>query len=162
MISIQELLDAYDHNLDVLKRQTASLSQEDSLLQLPFRANCLNWVVGHILTNRINVLKMLGAEEVLPDVDLSLYFKESEPILGPGPGVLVLSELLSHLETTQKQLEAALARETPDSLQRQASYSGRPERTLAAWLLFLFYHDCYHLGQTELLRQAAGTDDKVV
>ncbi|MFL7814295.1 MAG: DinB family protein [Anaerolineales bacterium] len=162
MISIQELLDAYEHNLDVLKRQTIGLSQEDSLLQLPFRANCLNWVVGHILTNRINVLKMLGIEQVLPDVDLSLYYKESEPILGPGPGVLVLSELLGHLETTQKQLEAALSRETPESLQRQASYSGRPERTLAAWLLFLFYHDCYHLGQTELLRQAAGTDDKVV
>ncbi len=162
MISIQDLLDSYEHNLDVLKRQTAGLSQEDSLLQLPFRANCLNWVVGHILTNRVNVLKLLGVEDVLPDVDLSLYYKESEPILGPGKGVLVLSELLGHLETTQKLLEAALVEETPESLQRKASYSGRPERTLAAWLLFLFYHDCYHLGQTELLRQAAGTEDKIV
>lgn len=162
MITIRDMLDGYAHNLEVLERQAAGLTQEDSLLQLPFRANCLNWVVGHILTNRINILKLLGDEDVLPDVNLSLYYKESEPILGPGKGVLVLSELLGHLETTQKLLEAALAQETPESLQRKASYGGRPERTLAAWLLFLFYHDCYHLGQTELLRQAAGTDDKIV
>lgn len=162
MITIQELLDGYDHNLEILKRQTAGLTQEDSLLQLPFRANCLNWVVGHILTNRVNALKLLGAENILPGVDLSSYYKETEPITGPGKGVLVLSELLSHLETTQKRLGSVLAEETPESLQRQVSYSGRPERTLAAWLLFLFYHDSYHLGQTEILRQAAGADDRIV
>jgi uncharacterized damage-inducible protein DinB len=162
MISIQDLLESYQHNLDILERQTAGLTQQDSLLQLPFRANCLNWVVGHILTNRLNILELLGEQNILSDVDLSRYYKETEPILGPGRGVLTLSELLSHLATTHKLLGSALQKETPESLQRKASYSGRPERTLAAWLLFLFYHDTYHLGQTELLRQAAGVDDKII
>jgi len=38
------------------------MSQADSLIQLPFRSNCMNWIVGHILTNRYNVLRLLGAE----------------------------------------------------------------------------------------------------
>jgi uncharacterized damage-inducible protein DinB len=34
--------------------------------------------------------------------------------------------------------------------------------SIAEWLLFFYFHDTYHSGQTEILRQAAGKDDKII
>ncbi len=162
MITRQNLVDAFTRNLEIIKEQTENLSHQQSLIQLPFRSNCLNWVVGHLLTNRCNILNLLGAEDLRPGVDLTHYERESEPILADGEGVLRLEQLISYLEETQGRIAEVLARETELSLQRPKSYRGRPEQPLAHWLFFLYFHDCYHTGQTEILRQAAGTDDKII
>lgn len=162
MLTIQNLAAAYGRNLEIIKMQTAGLSHQDSLIQLPFRANCLNWVVGHILANRCNILALLGGKDLRPALNLDHYERESEPILGAGVGVLALSEMLAHLETSQSLLEEALAQETEESLQRPAPYRDRPEAPVAFWLFFLYFHDSYHVGQTEILRQAAGANDKII
>jgi hypothetical protein len=162
MITLKNLAEAYKRNLEIIKMQTAGISQQDSLIQLPFRANCLNWVVGHILTNRCNILALLGAVDLRPEVNLDRYERESDPILGPDQGVLVLSELITHLESTQQRLEQALEKETEESILRLAPYRDRPEKPVAFWLFFLYFHDSYHVGQTEILRQAGGVDDKII
>lgn len=162
MISIQNLADFYARNVEIVKMQTDSLSHEDSLIQLPFRSNCLNWVVGHVLANRCNILNLLGAEDLRPEVNLDHYERESDPVLGQGEGVLPLEKLIGHLEEAQIRMAAALEKETEDSLRRMAPYRNRPEKELSYWLFFLYFHDCYHVGQTEILRQAAGKDDKII
>jgi uncharacterized damage-inducible protein DinB len=58
-------------------------------------------------------------------------------------------------------LAAALPRLTADDLARMVR-DHRGEITLANRLFFLYFHETYHTGQTELLRQLAGTDDKVI
>ncbi len=60
MITPANLAEAYGRNVEIIKLQTEGLSQADSLVQLPFRANCMNWIVGHIVTNRHSVLKLLS------------------------------------------------------------------------------------------------------
>jgi len=162
MISIQNLSDFYDRNLQIIKMQSDGLTHEDSLIQLPFRSNCLNWVIGHVLANRCNILVLLGAEDLLPGLNLDHYERESDPISGEEEGVILLDDLISHLEESQHRLAAALEKETEESLQRIAPYRDRPERSVAYWLSFLFFHDSYHVGQTEILRQAAGKDDKII
>jgi hypothetical protein len=162
MISIQNLTDFFARNLEIIQMQVEGLTHEDSLIQLPFRSNCLNWVIGHVLANRCNILALLGAEDLRPGIDLNHYERESDPVLGDAKGVLHLNELLSHLEESQLRLVVALEKETDDSLQRTAPYRDRPERPLAYWLFFLYFHDSYHVGQTEILRQAAGKDDKII
>lgn len=162
MIPIQTLITAFGRNIEIIQMQTENLSHQDSLIQLPFRANCLNWVVGHVLTNRFNILRLLDAEDLIPEVDLDHYQRESEPILENGKGVLDLEDLVSLLEKSQIDLSTILQEKTPEALQLPAVYRDRPERPLAGWLFFLYFHDCYHVGQTELLRQAAGKDDKVI
>ena len=162
MLSIRNLIDFYDRNIQIIKMQTDGLTHEDSLIQLPFRSNCLNWVVGHVLANRCNILALLGADDLRPEIDLDHYERESDPISGEEEGVLPLEDLIQHLEETQLRLIAALDNETEESLQRMAPYRDRPERTVSYWLAFLFFHDSYHVGQTEILRQAAGKDDKII
>ena len=36
------------------------------------------------------------------------------------------------------------------------------DETLADWVAFLHWHETYHVGQLELLRQLAGTNDKII
>ena len=162
MISIQDLSDFYARNLEIIKMQTEGMTHQESLIQLPFRSNCLNWVVGHLVANRCNILALLGADDLRPQVDLDHYERESDPVLAEGKGVLPLEELLMHLQEAQTRLAVALKKETEESLQRMAPYRDRPEREIGYWLLFLYFHDSYHVGQTEILRQAAGKDDKII
>ena len=162
MISIQNLTDFYSRNVEIINMQAEGLTHEDSLIQLPFRSNCLNWVVGHVLANRCNILALLGADDLRAEVNLDHYERESDPVLEEGKGVLPLEELIDHLEESQIRLAAALENETEESLQGTAPYRDRPEQPLSFWLFFLYFHDSYHVGQTEILRQAAGKDDKII
>lgn len=52
MIGPQQLAQAYARNTAIIKMQIEGLTHEESLLQPPFRANCLNWVLGHINVSR--------------------------------------------------------------------------------------------------------------
>jgi len=73
MISSKALSTAFARNVEIIKMQTEGLTHQDSLLQLPFRGNCLNWVVGHLLTNRCNIIRLLGEENPLPGIKISHY-----------------------------------------------------------------------------------------
>lgn len=162
MISPNTMAEAFNRNLEIIKMQTAELSQEDSLLQLPFRCNCMNWIVGHILTNRYAVLKLLTGKQPTEAAQAARYERDSEPIYGQEAGVLPLDRLITLLEKTQAQIKALLAEITPEDLQRSLAFYGRRTMTLAEWLMFFYFHDTYHTGQTEILRQATGKNDKII
>lgn len=162
MLSPTNLAEAFKRNVEIIKMQTEGLSHEDSLVQLPFRGNCMNWVVGHILTNRNSVLKLLGIEQP-PTADLvARYTRESQPITASGTDVVALERLIELLEESQAQLAGLLADITPEELSREVAFFGRRSMPVSEWLFFFYFHDTYHSGQTEILRQAAGKDDKVI
>ncbi len=160
MITTQQLSEAFGRNVSLLKMQADGLSHADSLRQPPFRGNCLNWVLGHLAGNRDLILQALAAEPVM-GAAVSRYERESEPITGDGPGVLPLEELLAILDRSQEALAAALARTTEEDLAKEIQ---RGQRTMPSSerIFFLYFHETYHVGQTELLRQLAGRDDKVI
>jgi hypothetical protein len=149
-------------NVEIIKMQTAGLSHADSLVQLPFRGNCMNWIVGHILTNRYNVLKLLGAEQPDETLRAGRYGRDTAPITPDEADVLPLDELIATLEQTQSQIAGLLAKITPEDLDCQVAFFGRRTMTVADWLMFFYFHDTYHTGQTEILRQATGKNDKII
>jgi uncharacterized damage-inducible protein DinB len=75
--------------------------------------------------------------------------------------VLPLERLLEALEGAQEGIAAGLRRATPAELAGQAQ-SHLGTTTVAQLLFFLYYHETYHTGQTELLRQLAGTNDHII
>jgi uncharacterized damage-inducible protein DinB len=162
MITPAKLAEYFARNVYVIRRQTEGLSDEESLIQLSFRANCLNWTVGHIVSYRNNIARLLGAEPAVEPTRVARYERESEPVTGPGAGILALGELLAELDRTQEQVNELLARLTPEELERQVALSGGRSASVGERLLFFYFHDTYHTGQTELLRQAAGKDDKII
>ena len=60
----QSLSQSYGSTHWLINRLVDGLSNADSLVQPPFEANCLNWVVGHILAGRNEALSYLGAEPI--------------------------------------------------------------------------------------------------
>ncbi|MCL6432439.1 MAG: DinB family protein [Anaerolineae bacterium] len=161
MITPRELAEAYAGNLEIIRMQTKGLTHADSLLQPPVRGNCLNWVLGHLASSRNGLLKLLGLEPVMADTQADRYGYGSEPVTGEGEGVMRMEDLLAALERSQERLSAWLERATPEDLAREVDLGWR-KSTLAAHLFFMYFHDTYHTGQTELLRQLAGTNDKVI
>lgn len=160
VLTAQQLADAFAGNARIIARQAAGLTHADSLLQPPVRGNCLNWVLGHIAVHRDYILEALGEEKILGEAPIARYDRESEPILGEGDGVLPLDTLLAAIDRAQGHIEAALARATAADLAKEAPKS--EPATVAQQVCFLYWHETYHTGQTEFLRQLAGTNDKVI
>ena len=162
MISPTTLAQAFNRNVEIIKMQTAGLNHAESLIQLPFRGNCMNWIAGHILTNRYNVLKLLGADQPVEAERSARYQRDSEPIKTIGSDVLQLEELIALLDSAQAHISSLLTEITPAGLERQVAFYGRRSMSVAEWLMFFYFHDTYHTGQTEILRQATGMDDKII
>ena len=161
MITATDLIGTLERNLGIIKAQTQGLSHADSLLQFPFRGNCLNWVLGHIADNRNTMLHFLGGEAILSDAQSKRYGYGSEPVCGDGKDILTLEQLLAVLEQGQQALAASLQKMKAEELAREVqSFLGTT--TLGQLVFFLYFHETYHTGQTEALRQLAGKDDKVI
>lgn len=161
MITEDKLAESYAVNLRLIQMQTDGLSHADSLIQTQFNINSLNWVVGHIAVNRDNVLKLLGEEPLLTEAQTARYRRESEPIVGDGVDVIRLEKLLELLERGQEIISKTIAGLSEDDLAREIQV-GENMVTLGTRLFGYYFHDTYHTGQTDLLRQVAGTDDKVI
>ncbi len=144
----------------VIHMQVDGLSHADSLLQPPFRGNCLNWVLGHIVEGRNGALRALGQAAVWGEDAGARYATGSAPIVSDAQA-LPLGQLLAGLALSQERIEAALRDMTPDGLAAPVDADG--ERIpLGEHLDWLLWHETYHVGQLELLRQLAGKNDAVI
>lgn len=155
MISPQTMADTFERNITINKRKTQGLSHEESLIQLPFRTNCLNWIVGHTLTNREAIFDLIGAPQSKQDIPLERHQRESEPIredsqgvqpshAGRWPGKGPIQPCRTSTRHQAGRLPAG------DRLLRQRRENPRG-------LAPLFYvHDGYHTAQTKIPRKAAG------
>ena len=158
MITTEQLAEAFARNLWVIQVQTEGISHADALRQPPFRGNCLNWVLGHLAQHRDQVLAALGAEPVMGAAG-GRYGRESDPIKEDGPEVLRLDELLGILARSQSAIAEALGRATDEYLGEEM-WTGQRTVRRGERIFFLYFHETYHVGQTELLRQLGGKDDK--
>ncbi len=160
-IGTADLSSGFARNVSIIKQQTAGLTDTDSLLQPAMRGNCLNWVLGHIATSRCRILGLLGEEPVLDAAHMARYDRGSAPILGDEEEILPLHALLDTLDRAQERIAAALARATPEALAREITL-GPNTMPVGRALFTLYFHETYHTGQTEYLRQLAGIDDQVI
>jgi hypothetical protein len=155
MLTNTDLVRDFERNRRIVHAQCDGLSHEDSLIQPPFAANCLNWTVGHLVIHRHKVLALIGADHDIQTLDR--YDRESDPVTGDGPGVRTLSELLAALDDSQTRLSAALEEADLD-----AAHDDDRFPTVGHRARFYYFHDTYHTGQVELLRALAGRTDKVI
>ena len=160
MNQIEHLIDTCKDNTEVAHMQAKGLSHADSLLLPPFRANCMNWVLGHILTSRDECLALLDGQPVLSAAETEVYARGSLP-LADSAQALALEDLLARLVEAQNRLIEKLSALDAAALQAEVKF-GRSPRPLEEVLTFLQWHETYHIGQLELLRQLTGVNDQVI
>jgi hypothetical protein len=142
----------------VLRMNVKGLTQEDTLIQPQPGGNCMNWVVGHLVsTYNIAVLPLLGQEPVLSADILERYGRGSAELREPGEA-LPMDELLTAWDEATNRVDAGLAAITAETLNRPAPFSPRnnPDETVRSLLTIMMFHQSYHCGQTGLLRRMAG------
>lgn len=161
MISAENLVDGFGLNLRLIHMQTEGLSHADSLIQTPYNINCLNWVLGHIAVNRDNVLRLIGGEPVLSDNVYQSYVSGSDPIKEDGECVVQLEQLLELLGESQARISDAVEKLSAEDLKKEILV-GDTKMPVINRLFGFYFHDTYHTGQTELLRQISGMNDRIV
>lgn len=163
VIDARTLLDAANRNYGVLLRQVDGLTHEDSLLQPPFRGNCLNWIAGHITQSRDKMLQLVDEPSVWTAAQIARYERESPPVTS-GEDAMPFAQILDDLKTAHERLTAKLQQMSAEDLMAPAQevIKGIPPWSIGELLHFLLWHETYHVGQTELLRQLAGKNDKVI
>lgn len=163
MIDSQSLIRLYERSYREITAQVAGLTHDDSLVQLPFRGNCLNWVIGHIVSSRFNPIRKLGGTSPWTDEERARYRMGSAPITAENAHEAYrFEDILAALDDSQRALLDGLQRATPESLDARAfPDDANDTRSLADYLAYMLWHEAYHTGQLEYLRQLAGKNDAV-
>ncbi|MFN2189367.1 MAG: DinB family protein [Candidatus Promineifilaceae bacterium] len=149
----ESLTQSYAANHWLIGVLIKGLSNEDSLVQPPYEGNCLNWVMGHIIAGRHTAMKLIGAESVWGQQELALYKTGSEPVVR-GEQAVPLENLISDLNQTQERIAEALAGMGEAELLQEGE-TDRGVKPIAEHLSGLHWHETYHVGQLELLRDLA-------
>jgi hypothetical protein len=112
--------------------------------------------VGHIVTNRNAILRQFDANIGWPDDDFDRYKRESRSITESAQA-LPLDHLLASLDHAQTLLVEVFQQATNETRDKPKN-----DGTLADWVAFQHFHETYHVGQLELLRNLAGKVDKII
>ena len=149
----ESLSQSYSSTHWLIKKHAKDLSNADSLIQPPYPGNCFNWVFGHIIAGRNEALTYLEADPVWGEEELARYRTGSGPITSQDQA-LPLERLLADLDLTQERITATLAQIDPARLEEivETRFGQRP---VAQHVDGLNWHETYHTGQLELLRELA-------
>jgi uncharacterized damage-inducible protein DinB len=161
---LSELLSRnYRRNQRVIHAHADGISHEESLTQTEYNVNCLNWVLGHIVVGRSDLLSsVFDLRPLLSDGEAGPYRRESDPITADGPGVISFERLLDLLDDSQSAIETALEQVDDPYLLEEVDVDGERSATRLAQVMFTYFHDTYHTGQTDLLRQMSGKSDTII
>lgn len=156
-LSADQLAAEFGRNVGVIHRHIDDITQAESLIQPPFQHNCLNWVLGHIMQNRDDLLKLLGAQPVLNAAEADRYRRGAEAVTAAAPAVVDFARLRQLLDEQQQRLAVAFANSAADAMSRKVG-----DNTLGETMRVLYFHEAYHTGQIDILRQVAGKNDTII
>ena len=159
MITADDLSKAFARNLGVIKAQTEGLTHADTLVQ-SHGGNCLNWLLGHIAVHRDKILHTMGQPLVSADLN-DRYNRGSAPVREDDEDIVPLGTLIERLEQGQERIASALSRLGEAGLDAEWDPEDR-KSTIGKRVFFLYFHETYHVGQTELMRQLAGKHDHII
>lgn len=75
----------YDLSARAIRVNLEGISEEEALIQPPSGGNCVNWILGHVISSREQVLHYLGEAELWEEDLARRYSRGSEPIREAPP-----------------------------------------------------------------------------
>jgi hypothetical protein len=138
-------------NFHVIQVNTNGITHEDSIVQPCPAGNCMNWVLGHIVAYRSEVLKLVGKPPIWSDEEASPYRRGSKPITDAAKARPV-TRIIEDLVRSQDALICGLRSLSPEDMKRD---------DLGEKITWLQFHEAYHAGQIGLLRRMAGKEGMI-
>ena len=137
----------------VIKQKTEGLTHADSMLQLPFPGNCMNWILGHILVYRMQYLGVIDEVSKPDEGEFALYGFGSEPMTDSDKAI-PLETLLARLDDASEQVVAAL-KAMPESRLEEVLDEEQGVTVDERLHFYLVFHEAFHVGQLEPLQELA-------
>ncbi len=153
----EALITQFGNAYYVGKRNLEGVSHQDSLIQPKEAGNCINWVMGHVVNARSDLLGVIGQKPVWDEQRAAPYLRHGPPLTDASKA-LPFDEIMADFDKTQERLTEGLAQVTEDQLSQKAPYSPteNPDETIGSLLGTFAFHDAYHIGQTGVLRRIVG------
>lgn len=146
----QSVIQDYEFHTMLIHRFVDNITHQESILQLPFEHNCMNWILGHIVTNRSHMLETVGAAHAWQEEVRALYHTETPPIK-PESKSVQFETLVKYLDESVGLLKAALENVSDEYLEETHS-NYRGEKTRYAHVTSFHWHESFHIGQLEILK----------
>jgi uncharacterized damage-inducible protein DinB len=140
----------YGLNLMVIEKNLDGITPEESFFQPHSAGNCVNWVLGHIVATRNQIMKLIGENPIWSKEEAAPYVRGSTP-LKDEETALPLMKMVTDLKASQDKLLTALRQLSPKELETPLEDGTRYEQ-----LAVIQFHEAYHAGQLGLLRRLMG------
>jgi hypothetical protein len=145
-----KLLEGYKLNHWLIHQYVDDVSENEGVLQPPFDANCMNWVLGHIIFRRNSSLACLGKDPLWDDEIAEKYRTGSSPIKSKAQA-RPMEKLISDLDQSQILLVSKLGSVSEQELDEWVM-NDRGRKKAADHLRGFHWHETFHVGQLDLLR----------
>ena len=142
------------HTNDQLFHRALEGIDREQLLRRPHDgSNPLIWIAGHAMTSRGSLTKMVGEDVENPWSEL---FKRGATI-DSNMSYPEIQEIVSAWDAVTAKLMARLTSLTDDELSKPATFPvPAGDKTQRGAIVFLNYHETYHIGQMAYLRKWLG------
>ncbi|MDR2236101.1 MAG: hypothetical protein LBE92_08255 [Chryseobacterium sp.] len=127
----------------IVALNTEGITHEESMIFPENKANCMNWILGHLIYIRNGLLNVLGEESVWDGEQFSCY-NRGQIAWDRKDEFISFEDLKSYLQQSQDRLEAKLnivEHFNPEHIQDIST---------------LCLHEIYHSGQLGYLRRILG------
>jgi uncharacterized damage-inducible protein DinB len=141
----------------ILDMNTRDVSHEESLITPPMGGSCLNQVLGHLSRTRNMALATMGQKSPYPMQEFDPY-DDRTGVPFSRDRALPFEELRRRFDSMQQPLIRAITEMTAEGLAMRPArpLTGDPDETVGSNLATLVFHECYHVGQTGILRRIVG------
>jgi uncharacterized damage-inducible protein DinB len=156
MPTASQYIDRIEFADRIIKMRTEGLTHTDTMKQLPFPANCMNWNLGHILVFRDVYLGAIDGISSADSAEYTIYGAGSEPLTDSSKA-MPLETLIERLDESSDRLKAALRSLQPEKLNELYESPSGTQRLDDYLLFYIVVHEAIHLGQLEILRELALT-----
>lgn len=127
----------------VVSMNIEGITNEEALIFPNGEANCMNWVLGHLIHIRNPLLNILGEEPVWDSEKFSCYNRGEIPLERKDEFVS-FDDLKSYLKQSQDRLNS--------KLDKMESFNPEQIKDIST----LCFHEIYHSGQLGYIRRVLG------
>lgn len=164
-VDIHNWISTLSLNHWIIGQQLEGITHAESMITPPFRANRLNWVVGHLVEHRDWMLRAVDETTIMPAKEVEMYRRGSEEMQDTDE-VIPLETLIAYLARSKDCLIAKLQQVSLEFLDEKPQIGilmeSHKDKTRFERLQGLLWHETYHVGQLEFLRQLAGKNDAIL
>jgi uncharacterized damage-inducible protein DinB len=154
MPTASQYIDRIEFSDRIIKMRTEGLTHADTMKQLTFPANCMNWNLGHILVFRDVYLGAIDGISAADPAEYAIYGAGSEPLTDSSKA-MPLETLIERLDESSERIKSVLLSLQSDRLNEMYESHSGPQLLDDYLLFYIVVHEALHLGQLEILRELA-------